>query len=70
MFVSLKQFRGKFGLSTRVKLGPRTLYMTELQSFGEFWYRVIDPVLFLTQIAGAVRRYRLPWLLTSSGITS
>jgi len=55
VFVSLKQFRGKFGLSTRVKLGPRTLYMTELQSFGEFWYRVADPVLFLTQIAGAVR---------------
>jgi membrane protease subunit (stomatin/prohibitin family) len=55
VFVSLKQFRGKFGLSTRVKLGPRTLYMTELQSFGEFWYRVSDPVLFLTQVAGAVR---------------
>ncbi|QOR94831.1 SPFH domain-containing protein [Thermosphaera chiliense] len=55
IFVSLKQFRGKFGLSTRVKLGPRTLYMTELQSFGEFWYRVADPVLFLTQVAGAVR---------------
>jgi membrane protease subunit (stomatin/prohibitin family) len=60
VFVSLKQFRGKFGLSTRVKLGPRTLYMTELQSFGEFWYRVIDPVLFLTQIAGAVREISSP----------
>lgn len=55
VFVSLKQFRGKFGLSTRVKLGPKTLYMTELQSYGEFWYRVKDPVLFLTQVAGAVR---------------
>ena len=54
VFVSLKQFKGKFGLSTRVKLGPRTLYMTELQAYGEFWYRVSDPVLFLTQIAGAV----------------
>ncbi|HDN01573.1 MAG TPA: SPFH domain-containing protein [Candidatus Bathyarchaeota archaeon] len=55
VFVSLKQFRGKFGLSTRVKLGPHTLYMTELKSYGEFWYRVSDPVLFLTQIAGAIR---------------
>ena len=62
VFVSLKQFKGKFGLSTRVKLGPRTLYMTELQAYGEFWYRVSDPVLFLTQIAGAVSN------LTSSAV--
>jgi len=54
IFVSLKQHKGRFGTSTRVKLGPRTLYMTEMQAFGEFWFRVIDPVLFLTQIAGAV----------------
>ncbi|AFL66161.1 band 7 protein [Desulfurococcus amylolyticus DSM 16532] len=63
VFVSLKQFKGKFGLSTRVKLGPRTLYMTELQAYGEFWYRVSDPVLFLTQIAGSVSN------LTSSAVT-
>lgn len=56
VFVSLKQFKGKFGLSTRVKLGPRTLYMTELQAYGEYWFRIYDPVLFLTQIAGAVPR--------------
>ncbi|MEM0014845.1 MAG: SPFH domain-containing protein [Thermofilum sp.] len=60
VFISLKQFRGRFGLSTRVKLGPRTLYMTELQSFGEFWYRVGDPVLFLTQVAGALREFSSP----------
>lgn len=60
VFMSLKQFRGRFGLSTRVKLGPRTLYMTELQSFGEFWYRVSDPVLFLTQVAGALREFSSP----------
>lgn len=60
VYVSLKQFRGKFGLSTRVKLGPRSLYMTELQTFGEFWYRVSDPVLFLTQVAGAVREISSP----------
>ncbi|MEZ0394602.1 MAG: SPFH domain-containing protein [Desulfurococcaceae archaeon] len=55
VFVSLKQFKGRFGLSTRVKLGPRTLYMTELQAYGEYWFRVSDPALFLTQIAGAVQ---------------
>ncbi len=60
VFISLKQFKGRFGLSTRVKLGPKTLYMTELQSFGEFWYRVEDPVLFLTQVTGAVREFSSP----------
>ncbi|MEM0372992.1 MAG: SPFH domain-containing protein [Sulfolobaceae archaeon] len=55
VFVSLKQFRGRFGINTRVKLGPRTYYMTELQAYGEFYYRVADPVLFLTQISGAVK---------------
>ena len=53
IFVSLKQHKGKFGTSTRVKLGPRTFYMTEVQAFGEFWYRVQDPTLLLTQIVGA-----------------
>ncbi|MEM0325532.1 MAG: SPFH domain-containing protein [Desulfurococcaceae archaeon] len=56
IYVSLKQFKGRFGLSTRVKLGPRTLYMTELQAYGEYWFRIADPVLFLTQIAGSVQR--------------
>jgi len=60
VFVSTKQFRGRFGLSTRVKLGPRTLYMTELQMYGEYWFRVVDPVLFLTQIAGAVASLTTP----------
>jgi membrane protease subunit (stomatin/prohibitin family) len=54
IFVSLKQHKGKFGTSTRVKLSPRTLYMTEMQTFGEFWFRVSDPILLLTQAVGAV----------------
>jgi len=53
IFVSLKQFRGKFGTSTRVKLGPKTLYPAEAQVYGEYWYRISDPVLFLTQVVGA-----------------
>jgi hypothetical protein len=60
VFVSTKQFRGRFGLSTRVKLGPRTLYITELQMYGDYWFRVVDPVLFLTQIAGAVPTLSTP----------
>jgi len=60
IFVSLKQFKGRFGVSTRVRLSPRTMYMTELQSYGEYWYRIYDPVLFLTQIAGATKELSSP----------
>lgn len=60
IFVSLKQHRGRFGTSTRVKLGPRILYMTEMQVYGDFWIRVQDPVLFLTQIVGAVPSFSAP----------
>jgi len=55
VFISLKQFRGRFGISSRVKISPNALYTTELQAFGDYWFRVADPVLFLTQIAGAVK---------------
>lgn len=57
VFVSLKQFRGRFGINTRVKLSPNALYTTELQAFGEYWFRIEDPILFLTQIVGAVRSF-------------
>lgn len=56
VFVSLSQKRGKFGTNTRVKLSPRTMYLTELQVYGEYYWRVVDPVLFLTQIVGAVKQ--------------
>jgi len=56
VFVQTKQFRGKFGTSTRLKLSPRAVWMTELQCYGEFYFRIKDPVLFLTQIVGAVPR--------------
>jgi membrane protease subunit (stomatin/prohibitin family) len=54
VFMALKQFRGKFGANTRIKLSPGALYTTELQSYGDFWFRLSDPILFLTQVAGAV----------------
>src|SRR3989304_5167578 len=57
VFVSLKQHRGRFGTSTRVKLGPRTFYTTELTTFGEFWLRIQDAPLFLPQAAGAAQSF-------------
>lgn len=52
VFVSLKQFMGKFGTKLRLKLSPKASWMTEMQTFGTFWFRISDPVLFLTQLAG------------------
>lgn len=52
VFVSLKQFMGRFGTNLRLKLSPRASWMTEMQTFGTFWFRISDPVLFLTQLAG------------------
>lgn len=57
VFVALKQFRGRFGLTTRVKLSQNALYTTELQSYGNFWFRIYDPILFLTQVTGAVSTF-------------
>lgn len=54
IFVSLKQFKGKFGLNTRIPLSQQAAWLTELRAFGEYWFRVSDPVLFLTQVSGAV----------------
>jgi len=55
IFLALKQFKGRFGTNTRVKLSPNALYTTELQSYGNFWFRVSDAVLFLTQLAGGAK---------------
>jgi len=59
VFVALKQFKGRFGTNTRVKLGPNTLWPTELQSYGNFWFKISNPVLFLTQLAGAIRTFTM-----------
>jgi len=57
IFLSLRQFRGRFGTNTRVKLGPSTVYTTELQTYGEYFYRIADPLLFLTQLSGSLQTY-------------
>ncbi len=60
IFVSLKQFKGKFGLKTRTRLSPRSSWMTELQAYGEYWFKVEDPSLFLTQIIGSTPSLSTP----------
>ena len=54
VFISLKQFRARFGLNLRVPLSDKATWMTEVQSYGEYWFRVTDPTVFLTQVIGAV----------------
>lgn len=53
IFLALKQFKGKFGLNTRIRLSQNATWMTEVRAFGEYWFRISDPTLFLTQISGA-----------------
>ena len=46
IFVSLKQFQGKFGAQGQTKeLAP-------LKFFGSFWFRVEDPNLFVNEVVG------------------
>jgi len=46
VFVSLKQFQGKFGAQGQTKeLAP-------LKFFGTFWFRVEDPNLFVNEVVG------------------
>lgn len=54
IFLSTKQFTSKFSAKTMVKLGPQINFPTEVQTSGEFWYRIADPPMFLTQIAGSL----------------
>jgi len=46
IFVSLKQFQGKFGAQSQTKeLAP-------LKFFGSFWFRVEEPNLFVNEVVG------------------
>jgi len=56
IFVSLKQLRGKFGLNMRIKIGQKASWPTELQANGDYWFRIDDPVLFLTQVVGGAKQ--------------
>jgi len=55
VFVSLRQHRGKFGLNMRMPMSKTYLaWMTEVQTYGEFYFKIDDPVVFLTQLAGGL----------------
>jgi membrane protease subunit (stomatin/prohibitin family) len=57
IFIALKQVKGKFGLNMRIRLSDKSTWMTELQTFGDYWFRVSDPSLFLTQMVGGVGQF-------------
>ncbi|GBC69741.1 hypothetical protein HRbin01_01445 [archaeon HR01] len=51
IFVSLKQFQGKFGSQGQTKeLAP-------LKFFGSFWFRVAEPNLFVQEVVGSQGAY-------------
>ena len=51
IFVSLKEFRGTFGGETQTKeLAP-------LKFYGSYWFKVLDPKLFLTEVVGGQGLY-------------
>lgn len=62
VFISIKQFKSKFSTKTMVKLGPKINFPTDMQISGEYWYRVEDPILLLTQIAGSTAALSSPEL--------
>jgi membrane protease subunit (stomatin/prohibitin family) len=58
IYVALKQFRGNFGVNTRIALAPSSLgWRTECQAHGNYFFRASEPVLFLTQLVGAVGKF-------------
>ncbi|MEM2321207.1 MAG: SPFH domain-containing protein [Candidatus Bathyarchaeia archaeon] len=51
IFVSLKQFQGKFGAQSQTKeLAP-------LKFYGGFWFRIEDPNLFVNEVVGGQGAY-------------
>lgn len=57
VFIAKKQFVGKFGVNTNVRLSPDNPFPIELQSHGSYFFRISDPVLLLTQFVGGVSAF-------------
>ncbi len=55
IYISLRQHKGKFGLNMRMPMSKTYLaWMTEVQTYGEFYFKIDDPIVFLTQLAGGL----------------
>ncbi|NJE55284.1 SPFH domain-containing protein [Thermococcus sp. 21S9] len=51
IFVSMKQFQGRYGGETQTKeLAP-------VKYYGVYWFKVADPVLFITEVVGGQSLY-------------
>lgn len=57
VFVALKQFQGTFGFNTMVPMDQTVRSPIPLLSHGEFWFRVENATLFLTQVLGGLSQY-------------
>ncbi len=51
IFVSMKQFQGKYGGETQ------TRELAPIKYYGVYWFKVADPVLFITEVVGGQGLY-------------
>lgn len=51
-YVQRREFRGKFGTPEPLTFTDKDFGLVRLRIFGEFAYKVIDPMLFITQFVG------------------
>ena len=54
IFVSIKQFAGKYGARAQ------TTELAPLLVHGGYWFKITDPVLFITQVVGGQDAYTTP----------
>ena len=57
IFISRKQFNGKWGIRTMVKVAEDYVAPVPLMSNGDYQFRIDDPALFITQMIGGLKTY-------------
>ncbi|KQM10366.1 MAG: SPFH domain-containing protein [Candidatus Methanomethylophilaceae archaeon] len=57
IFISKKQFNGRWGIRTMVKVAEDYQAPVPLMSNGDYQFRIEDPTLFITQMIGGLKTY-------------
>ncbi len=53
-YLQQREMRGKFGTKEPLTFRDQDFGLVRLRMFGQFSYRVVDPILFITQFVGAM----------------